>query len=72
MTQKQILINQIITDVMGLDDSGQEKEIGLILNKLQNLSELEKIETEKAEKDDAMEGNIPPEENESRDDSSIY
>ena len=55
-TPKQIiLINQLITDIMNLDDSGQEKEIGMILNKIKKLKDLEERDIEEAEKDDIAE-----------------
>ena len=62
MNIKQILINKIITDVMELDDTGQEKEIGIILNKLKKLQDIEKGEMEQAEKEDALESEEPEKE----------
>jgi len=62
MNTKQILINKIITDVMGLDDTGQEKEIGIILNKLEKLQNIEEGEMEQAEKEDALESEKPEKE----------
>jgi len=61
MNTKQILINKIIVDVMGLDDTGQEKEIGIILNKLKELQDIEEGEMEQAEKEDALESEKPEE-----------
>ena len=61
MNTKQILINKIITDVMELDDTGQEKEIGIILNKLKELQDIEEEEMEQAEKEDALESEKPEE-----------
>ena len=62
MNTKQILINKIITDVMGLDDTGQEKEIGIILNKLEKLQNIEEGEMEQAEKEEALESEEPEKE----------
>ena len=62
MNIKQILINKIITDVMELDDTGQEKEIGIILNKLKELQDIEEEEMEQAEKEDALESEEPEKE----------
>ena len=62
MNKKQILINKIIVDVMELDDTGQEKESGIILNKLKKLQDIEEGEMEQAEKEDALESEEPEKE----------
>ena len=58
MTQKQIIMNQLITDVDNLDDTGQIMEIKMILNKLKKLQEIEEDEEKEAEKDENLEGDI--------------
>ena len=61
MNKKIILLNQLVADVMDLNDSGQEKEIGIILNKLKKLQDIEEEEMEQAEKEDALESERPEE-----------
>lgn len=51
MTKKQIIINQLITDVAGMNDIGQEKEIELILNKINLLKKIEDKKANKANKE---------------------
>ena len=62
MNKKIILLNQLVTDVMDLNDSGQEKEIGIILNKIQKLQDMENEEMEQAEKEEALESEEPEKE----------
>jgi len=54
LTKKQILINQILTDVFGLRDYGNDNEIDLIVDKINKLKEIEDEEVEEAEREDAM------------------
>lgn len=53
MTKKQIIINQLITDIAGMNDIGQEKEIELILNKINLLKKIEDKETKSVDKVEA-------------------
>ena len=62
MNKKIILLNQLVADVMDLNDSGQEKEIGIILNKIQKLQDMENEEMEQAEKEEALESEEPEKE----------
>ena len=62
MNKKIILLNQLATDVMDLDDSGIEREIGIILNKIQKLQDMENEEMEQAEKEEALESEEPEKE----------
>ena len=61
MNKKIILLNQLVTDVMELDDNGIEREIEAILNKLKKLIDMEEGELEQAEKEDALESERPEE-----------
>jgi len=61
LTQKQILLNQLLTDLNLLGKEGQEKEIALIIDKVKKLKEIEDEETAKAEAESSVE---PPEEKE--------
>jgi len=62
MNKKQVILNQIITDVMELDDHGQEREVEIILNKLKKLQDMEEGEMREAEKEEAMESERPEKE----------
>ena len=62
LSKKIILLNKIVTDVMELDDNGIEREIGIILNKLKKLQDIEEGEMEQAEKEDALESEEPEKE----------
>jgi len=53
MTEKQILINQLLTDASGIDATGQEATIELVLNKIKKIKDIEDKEVEEAEKDSA-------------------
>lgn len=61
LTQKQILLNQLLTDLNLLDREGNEKEIVLIINKVAKLKEIEDEEMVKAEAESNLE---PPKEEE--------
>ena len=62
MNKKQIILNQLVNDILELNDDGQEREIEIILNKLQKLQDMENEEIEQAEKEEALESEEPEKE----------
>jgi len=49
LTQKQLLLGQILTDLSSLNTEGQEEEINLIISKVTELKGM--VETEEAEEE---------------------
>ena len=60
LNEKQILINQLLTDVAGIDATGQETEVEMVLNKIHQLKKIEDKEVEEAEKNDRKADEVDP------------